>query len=47
VPPARRARDLAVTVLAGSLLAPVAVVAELAAGLAGRGGSVVVEAEAT
>ncbi len=35
------ARDLALTALAGPLLAPVAVALELAAGLAGRGGSVV------
>jgi SAM-dependent methyltransferase len=46
VPAPRRARDLVVTALAGPVLAPVAVVVELAAGLAGRGGSVVVEAEA-
>ena len=43
---ARRARDLAVTAVAGPLLAPVAVAAELAAGLARRGGSIVVEARA-
>ena len=36
--------DLAVTAVAGPLLAPVAVLAELAAGLARRGGSIVVEA---
>lgn len=35
------ARDLALTAIAGPLLAPVAVALELAAGLAGRGGSVV------
>jgi 2-polyprenyl-3-methyl-5-hydroxy-6-metoxy-1,4-benzoquinol methylase len=34
-------RDLALTVVAGPLLAPIAIVLELAAGLAGRGGSVV------
>jgi hypothetical protein len=34
-------RDLAVTAVAGPLLVPVAVALELAAGLAGRGGSVV------
>ncbi len=34
-------RDLALTAIAGPLLAPVAVALELAAGLAGRGGSVV------
>jgi SAM-dependent methyltransferase len=39
-----RALDLAITVVAGALLAPVAVVAELVAGLAGRGGTMVVEA---
>jgi SAM-dependent methyltransferase len=37
-------RDLALTALAGPVLAPVAVVLELGAGLAGRGGSVVVVA---
>jgi SAM-dependent methyltransferase len=41
-----RGRDLAVTAVAGPLLAPVAVVAEVAAGLARRGGSIVVEARA-
>lgn len=46
VPARSRARDLAVTALAGPVLVPVAVMLELAAGLAGRGGSVVVEAEA-
>jgi SAM-dependent methyltransferase len=46
VPRPRVARDLAVTALAGALLAPVAVLLELAAGAAGRGGSVVIEAEA-
>jgi SAM-dependent methyltransferase len=40
---AMRWRDLAVTLVAGPLLAPVAIVAELAAGLARRGGSIVVE----
>ena len=35
------ARDLALTTVAGPLLAPVALVLELAAGAAGRGGSVV------
>ncbi len=39
-----RLLDLAVTAVAGPLLAPVAVLAELAAGLARRGGSIVVEA---
>ena len=39
-----RARDWAVTLIAGPLLAPVAVVAELLAGLARRGGSIVVQA---
>jgi predicted SAM-dependent methyltransferase len=39
-----RVRDLAVTALAGPLLAAVAIPLELAAGLAGRGGSMVVEA---
>jgi SAM-dependent methyltransferase len=43
---ASRRRDLAVTALAGPLLAPVAVLAELLAGLARRGGSIVVEARA-
>jgi 2-polyprenyl-3-methyl-5-hydroxy-6-metoxy-1,4-benzoquinol methylase len=38
-------RDIAVTALAGPLLAPLAVALELGAGLAGRGGSVVVVAE--
>jgi hypothetical protein len=33
-----------VTVVAGAILAPVAIVLELGAGLAGRGGSMVVEA---
>ena len=41
-----RARDLAVTAVAGPLLAPVAVAAELAAGLARRGGSIVIQARA-
>jgi len=39
------ARDLALTAIAGVALAPVAVALELAAGLAGRGGSVVAVAE--
>jgi SAM-dependent methyltransferase len=43
---ARRWRDLAVTALAGPLLVPVAVLAELGAGLAHRGGSIVVEGTA-
>ena len=43
-PVAVRALDLAVTAVAGALLAPVAVLAEVAAGLAGRGGTMVVEA---
>jgi SAM-dependent methyltransferase len=38
-----RWRDLLVTAIAGPLLAPVAILAELAAGLARRGGSIVVE----
>jgi hypothetical protein len=38
-------RDLAVTAVAGPLLAPLAVALELGAGLAGRGGSVVAVAE--
>ena len=42
-----RWRDIAVTAVAGPLLAPVALVAELAAGLARRGGSIVVEGRAT
>jgi SAM-dependent methyltransferase len=46
VPASTRARDLAVTALAGLPLAPLAVLLELAAGLAGRGGSMVVEARA-
>ncbi len=41
---AARLRDLIVTVVAGPLLLGVAIAAELAAGLAGRGGSIVVEA---
>jgi hypothetical protein len=40
-------RDLAVTAVAGPLLAPVAVLGEVAAGFAHRGGSIVVEARAT
>lgn len=45
--PARRGTriyDLLVTAVAGPLLVPVALAAELTAGLAGRGGSIVVEA---
>jgi len=38
-----RGRDLAVTAVAGPLLAPVALLAELVAGLARRGGSIVVQ----
>jgi len=38
------ARDLSITVLAGALLVPVAIGLELGAGLAGRGGTMVVEA---
>ena len=45
-PGAVRAYDLLATAIAGTLLVPVAVLAELAAGLARRGGSIVVEAEA-
>lgn len=45
-PAGERARDLAVTALAGALLAPAALVAELVAGLARRGGSIVVNARA-
>jgi SAM-dependent methyltransferase len=41
---AARARDWAVTLIAGPLLAPVAIIAELAAGICGRGGSIVVQA---
>lgn len=41
-----RVRDLAVTVIAGPLLVPVALLAELAAGLARRGGSIVIEGRA-
>lgn len=43
---AARRRDLAVTAIAGPLLVPVALGLELAAGLWGRGGSIVVEARA-
>lgn len=43
-PAAVMALDLGMTVVAGALLAPVAVVVEIAAGLVGRGGTVVVEA---
>jgi SAM-dependent methyltransferase len=42
-----RWRDLAMTAIAGPLLAPVAVLAELVAGLARRGGSIVVEGQAS
>jgi SAM-dependent methyltransferase len=47
-PAARRARflDLLITAVAGPLLVPVALAAELAAGLAGHGGSIVIEARA-
>ena len=47
VPAATRARDLAVTAVAGLPLAAVAVVLELGAGLARRGGSMVVEARSS
>ena len=43
---ATRRRDLALTALAGARLAPLAVALELAAGAAGRGGSMVAEAAA-
>lgn len=43
---ARRWPDFAVTAIAGPLLAPVAVLGELAAGLARHGGSIVVEGRA-
>jgi SAM-dependent methyltransferase len=43
-PAATRVRDVAATVLLGPLLAPAAIALEVAAGLAGRGGSMVVEA---
>ena len=39
-----RLRDWAVTLIAGPLLAPVAVIAELAAGICNRGGSIVIQA---
>ena len=42
--PRDRRRDLAVTAIAGPLLVPVAVALEVTAGLAGRGGTMVVEA---
>jgi SAM-dependent methyltransferase len=42
-----RLRDVVVTAIAGPLLVPVAIVAELIAGVAGRGGSIVIEARAT
>ena len=41
---AARVRDWAVTLVAGPLLVPVALVAELAAGIARRGGSIVLQA---
>ncbi len=41
-----RWRDLAITALAGPLLAPVALLAELGAGLVRRGGSIVIEGRA-
>jgi hypothetical protein len=41
-----RWRDLAITAIAGVLLAPVAVLTELGAGLARRGGSIVIEGRA-
>jgi len=41
-----RARDWAVTMTAGPLLAPVAVIAELGAGACRRGGSIVIQARA-
>jgi SAM-dependent methyltransferase len=44
---AARIRDLAITLIAGPLLVPVAVLAELIAGLARRGGSIVIEARAS
>jgi hypothetical protein len=43
-PVAVRALDLAVTVVAGAMLAPIAVLAEVGAGVARRGGTMVVEA---
>jgi SAM-dependent methyltransferase len=45
--PWSRRRDLGVTAIAGPLLAPIAVLAELAAGLVRCGGSIVVEGIAT
>jgi hypothetical protein len=47
-PAAGRARllDLLITAVAGPLLVPVALAAELAGGLAGHGGSIVIEARA-
>ncbi len=44
VPGSIRARDLVVTALAGALLAPLAVVLELGAGLVRQGGSIVIDA---
>ncbi len=43
-PGATLARDMIVTVVAGALSSPVAIALELGAGLAGRGGSMVIEA---
>ena len=43
---AARARDLALTAVLGLPLIPIAAVLELGAGIAGRGGSIVVEARA-
>lgn len=45
-PAPARARDLAVSAVLGPLLAPFAILVELGAGAAGRGGSMVVEARA-
>lgn len=47
LPRGARVRDLVITAIAGPLLAPVAVVAELAAGMARRGGSIVAEGRRT
>jgi SAM-dependent methyltransferase len=44
--PGGRAFDLLITAVGGILLAPLAVAAELVAGIAGRGGTMVIEAEA-
>jgi 2-polyprenyl-3-methyl-5-hydroxy-6-metoxy-1,4-benzoquinol methylase len=46
VPRSRIAGDAAVTIVAGALLVPIALALELAAGIAGRGGSMVAEATA-